>query len=182
MQAPKTSAILQQTVQTVSKPVVSFEQLKLKAQFSLTTVHTETVITKETSPAEAETVAEQPASYLSLEAAKQAISKFAHHKNISGGRQVFATLSTAVVSLNGPAIGIEIHNEVQREMLNVIKQDMLDYIRRDLGNNAVSIDITVSQHQHETKAYKPSDKFKFMAEKNPMLLELKKRFDLDIDY
>ena len=27
-----------------------------------------------------------------------------------------------------------------------------------------------------------ADKFKLMAEKNPALLELKKRFDLDIEY
>ena len=67
-------------------------------------------------------------------------------------------------------------------MLIVIKQDMLDDLRTILQNKKTQIDITVSEVMGEVKAYKPADKFKLMAEKNPALLEFKKRFDLDIEY
>jgi hypothetical protein len=46
----------------------------------------------------------------------------------------------------------------------------------------MQLEIKVSEIVGEIKAYKPADKFKLMAEKNPALLELKKRFDLDIEY
>lgn len=77
---------------------------------------------------------------------------------------------------------IELNNEVQREMLMVIKQDMLDALRLILCNKQAQLEITVSEIIGEIKAYKPIDKFKMMAEKNPSLIEFKKRFDLDIEY
>lgn len=136
---------------------------------------------KETNPALNE-VAESESTYLTLDNVKQAIARFAQYKQETGSRQVFITLSSAIISLNGPLISIEIHNEAQREKMNEVKQEMLDQVRKDLNHHSVGIEISVSTQVQETKAYKPADKFKFMAEKNPMLLELKKRFDLDIEY
>lgn len=181
MQAPKPSPLLQQTVQTVSKPVVPFSELKIKSQFSMSTAHSEAPVVKETQPGLNE-VAENESAYLSLDNVKQAIARFAQLKQESGSRQIFITLSSAVISLSGAQVRIEILNEAQREKMNEVKQEMLDHVRKDLNHNGVAIEISVSQQVQETKAYKPADKFKFMAEKNPMLLELKKRFDLDIEY
>ncbi len=67
-------------------------------------------------------------------------------------------------------------------MLTTIKQDMLDELRIILKNKQTQLEIKVMETVENLKAYKPLDKFKLMAEKNPMLLELKKRFDLDIEY
>ena len=62
------------------------------------------------------------------------------------------------------------------------KQDMLDELRTLVNNKQMQLEIKVSKVVGEIKAYKPADKFKLMADKNPSLLELKKRFDLDIEY
>ena len=64
----------------------------------------------------------------------------------------------------------------------LIKQSFIDSIRQDLQNSSIGLEITISQHEVQTKAYKPIDVYKVMAEKNPALSELKKRFDLEIDY
>lgn len=113
----------------------------------------------------------------------QAVVKhFADEKGKAGSKQLFATLISSKISLTNTTILIELNNEAQREMLTAIKQDMLDEFRLLLKNKQTQLEIRVSEVQGEVKAYKPSDKFKQMAEKNPALLELKKRFDLDIEY
>lgn len=111
-----------------------------------------------------------------------AMKQFADEKSRTGNKQLFATLTSSKISLDGNAIVIELNNEVQKEMLITIKQDMLDELRRLLSNKLAQLEIKVSEITGEVKAYKPADKFKLMAEKNPALLELKKRFDLDIEY
>ncbi len=111
-----------------------------------------------------------------------AVKQFAEEKSNTGFKQMYATLTSSKISLTGNTILIELNNEVQREMLVNIKQDMLDEFRRLLSNKQVQLDIRVSEIVGEVKAYKPTDKFKLMADKNPALLELKKRFDLDIEY
>ena len=73
-------------------------------------------------------------------------------------------------------------NAAQMELLTNIKQDLLDELRVVLSNKQTQLSITESEHENEVKAYKPHDKFKLLSEKNPALLELKKRFDLDIEY
>lgn len=110
------------------------------------------------------------------------VKHFADEKGKAGSKQLFATLISSKISLTNTTILIELNNEAQREMLTAIKQDMLDEFRLLLKNKQTQLEIRVSEVQGEVKAYKPSDKFKQMAEKNPALLELKKRFDLDIEY
>jgi DNA polymerase-3 subunit gamma/tau len=66
--------------------------------------------------------------------------------------------------------------------LQNLKQELLDDIRSKLGSNKISLEIGLLKTEIQAKAYKPGDVFKSMAEKNPSLLELKKRFDLEIDY
>ena len=119
---------------------------------------------------------------LTNEHALHGVKQFAELKLQSGNRQLYATLTSSKISFNFPTILIELNNEVQREMLTTIKQDMLDEIRTILKNKQAQLEIKVLETVDSLKAYKPMDKFKLMSEKNPMLLELKKRFDLDIEY
>lgn len=182
--AQKISASVQQpTVQTVSKPVVPFNDLKIKAQFSMTKPEQ---VQGQAIPNSAQQSQVATATHTDTPVtealAKSAIQAYAQFKNENGARQIFATLSTAQVSLKELVIVVEIHNQVQFEMLQAIKQDMLDFLRKQLSNSLVNIDIKVAEIQTESKVYKPTDKFKLMAEKNPALLELKKRFDLEIEY
>ena len=95
---------------------------------------------------------------------------------------MYATLTSSKISLSETTISIEINNEVQKELLSNIKQEILDALRTLLSNKQTLLNITVSETIGEVKAYKPDDKFKMMAEKNPALLELKKRFDLNPEH
>lgn len=119
---------------------------------------------------------------LTNDSAMTAVKLFAEEKNKNGNKQLYATLTSSKISLSDKTILIELNNEVQKEMLVGIKQDMLDDLRKLARNRQLQLEIKVSEIIGEVKAYKPADKFKLMAEKNPALLELKKRFDLDIEY
>ncbi|MFO0323065.1 MAG: hypothetical protein ACK504_11645 [Bacteroidota bacterium] len=119
---------------------------------------------------------------LTQESALLGIQTYAELKLQNGNKQLYATLTSSKITFNHPTILIELNNEVQKELLMNIKQDMLDELRIILKNKQTQLEIKVLQTIDSVKAYKPMDKFKIMAEKNPLLLELKKRFDLDIEY
>jgi DNA polymerase-3 subunit gamma/tau len=171
----------QPTIQTSSKPVVGFNELKIKSQFLLQN----NAQKNENIAVEATIVNDDVNSIdidLTNERALDAVKQFAEEKSKSGNKQLYATLTSSKISLVNQTILIELNNEVQKEMLIIIKQDMLDALRNILQNKQVQLEITVSEIVGEVKAYKPADKFKLMADKNPALLEFKKRFDLDIEY
>lgn len=170
-------------IKTTDKPVVPFSELKIKAQFSLNeAIKAKTSVTTIATEANSDQVFENKE--FSLDQLKAAIQQFAEQKNASGNRQLFATLSTARLELNDTnTIILFIHNEAQKEILMNVRQEFLDNVRQLLSNNTISLDIRIEEVQVATgKVYKPADKFKFLAEKNPQLLELKKRLDLELDY
>lgn len=178
------SAQAEKIVKTADKPVVPFSELKIKAQFSLKDV------VKANMPSVNETLATENKEVVfenkafTAEELMKVIHTFALAKNQSGNRQLFTTITTAKVELNEKNIAIlHIQNEAQKEILAAVKQDFLDFVRKELSNNTVGLDIRIEAEPTSTaKAFKPADKFKLLAEKNPTLLELKKRLDLELDY
>ncbi|MBL7895551.1 MAG: DNA polymerase III subunit gamma/tau [Bacteroidia bacterium] len=180
---PVLSATPEKIVKTTDKPVVPFSELKIKAQFSLSeAIKNNSVATVETVGNSAEVPFENKS--FNFEELQKAIHEFANAKNAAGNRQLYTTLTTARIELTDTNLAIMfIHNEAQKEILTNVRQEFLDNIRQQLSNNTVGLDIRIEEAPVSTaKVYKPSDKFKFLAEKNPALLELKKRFDLELDY
>jgi DNA polymerase-3 subunit gamma/tau len=170
----------QPVVQTSAKPVVGFNDLKIKSQFLLQ----DNAQRNQALAVDALVITEEPTVDIDLTEARvlNAVKEFAEEKNKEGQRQLYATLTSSKISLVQSTILIELNNEAQKSMLVIIKQDMLDDLRKLLNNKQAQLEIKVSEIVGEIKAYKPADKFKLMAEKNPSLLEFKKRFDLDIEY
>ncbi len=67
--------------------------------------------------------------------------------------------------------------------LNEEKIELLIYLRKELSNSKVSLNIKVNVSENsDGPAYTPSEKFKKLAEINPALNDLKKSFDLEIEY
>lgn len=178
-QTPATKFSAQPVIQTSSKPVVGFSELRIKSQFMLQDNGRNGQPVIETAVVVEENVADVP---LSQERVDNAMKHYADEKAKEGLRQLYATLTSSKINLEGQTVVILLNNEVQRTMLTDIKQDMLDELRRLLTNKQTQLEIKVSEIMGEVKAYKPQDKFKQMADKNPALNELKKRFDLDIEY
>lgn len=67
--------------------------------------------------------------------------------------------------------------------LNDQKADLLAFLRKKLSNYKLNLSIVIATGDTaDSKPYTPSEKFKKLAEKNPLMHELKKRFDLEIEY
>lgn len=180
---PVLSATPEKIVKTTDKPVVPFSELKIKAQFSLSeAIKNNSAVATDSGGNTAEVAFENKS--FNFEELQKAIHEFANAKNAAGNRQLYTTLTTARIELTDTNLAIMfIHNEAQKEILTNVRQEFLDNIRQQLSNNTVGLDIRIEEAPVSTaKVYKPSDKFKFLAEKNPALLELKKRFDLELDY
>lgn len=170
-------------IKTAEKPIVPFSELKIKAHFSLNeAVKAKTGTEIATPETVTETVFENKP--FTFEELQSAIKDFSEMKNAAGNRQLYATLTTARIELNDTnLITLHIHNEAQKETLQAVRQEFLDTIRKNLLNNTISLDIRIDQQlDTNTKVYKPADKFKYLSEKNPALLELKKRFGLELDF
>lgn len=108
--------------------------------------------------------------------------KYAELKQNEGARQIATILKTAGIGYAGNTLTLTLNNETQKEQFLLIRQHFVDGIRLDLQNSAIAVEVQLSELDVQTRAYKPSDIFKAMSEKNPALLEMKKRFDLEIDY
>ncbi len=77
-----------------------------------------------------------------------------------------------------------VDNHVQKQDLDHDKANLLEYIREDLQNWKIILDVIIDEEDADDgdSLYEPQKKFEAMAKDNPVLIELKKRFDLDIDY
>lgn len=178
------SALNEKIIKTTDKPVVPFSELKIKAQFSLNNITSvQTLKTNQHSTEELVEVLNNKTAELDSEALEKAIRQFAENKNMAGNKQLYTTLVTSKTILNqNNSVHLSIHNEAQNEILQNVKQEFLDYLRKTLSNKDISLEVIINTEPVSEKAYKPVDKFKLLAEKNPALLDLKKRLDLEIDY
>ena len=78
---------------------------------------------------------------------------------------------------------ITLDNKVQEKVLKDEKTKLLRYLKTQLENDSISLTIDVTPlKEEEMKAYTAEDKFKKMVKKNPDLLNLKDKFDLEIDF
>lgn len=179
----KVTALNEPEIKFASRPSVPIEQLKIKSSFSINEGRAYQVAAQNTAA-----IVEEKAEIkitnkeVSLEDIKAAILSYADAKQKEGARQLSITLSTAAVAFDNNAITLTINNESQKEQLLLVKQNFVDELRKLLQNSSLVLEIDTSKIETQLKAYKPIDIFKAMAEKNPALMELKKRFDLEIEY
>ncbi|MDX2173226.1 MAG: DNA polymerase III subunit gamma/tau [Bacteroidota bacterium] len=178
----KINTLQEPEIKFASKPSLSFEQLKIKSEFSLNDLKKVPSINKNNEEVQISEVTSILNKEITLEDVKTAIYEYAQTKEKAGAKLLSINLTSAQLTFENNIIKLGINNETQREQLQNSKQLFLDEIRKQLQNNTVGLEIELLQHQAETKAYKPKDIFKSMVDKNPALLELKKRFDLEIDY
>ncbi|MCC7232243.1 MAG: DNA polymerase III subunit gamma/tau [Bacteroidia bacterium] len=64
-----------------------------------------------------------------------------------------------------------------------MKSELLAFLRKQLSNTQIQVETVVELRTDDTSTpYTPSEKFRKMAASNPAMHELRKRFDLDIEY
>ena len=77
---------------------------------------------------------------------------------------------------------IKLSNHVEEPLLQAIKGPLTEFLRLKLSNNRINIISEVIEVDPKKIAYTNKEKFEHLAEKNPILKELKERLGLDTDY
>jgi DNA polymerase III subunit gamma/tau len=86
-------------------------------------------------------------------------------------------------TLDGTTIHLEVDNEIQVDLLTIsLRTEVLSFLRKELQNSTIHLEVVVSKEEAKTMIYTQADKFKFMAEKNPAMNDLKNILGLDYDY
>ena len=181
--SPLSDVLKEPEIKTATKPTIPYDQLRIKSGFSLNEARQfqsqpVTVAPINDSVPEAVTNNRE----LNEQEVQDYIQQYAEAKLKQGARQIATIFKTAKLEFLNNRIKLLLQNETQKEQLMAMKQDFVDTVRRDLQNQLLYLEVDISHIETKTKAYKPADIFKAMTEKNPALMELKKRFDLEIDY
>jgi DNA polymerase-3 subunit gamma/tau len=127
----------------------------------------------------------KPADSFNLNELWEAWKEYAAKINAEDRQSYYVTLTKhdpVVVEEN--QIKFLVDNHVQVSDLNDDKGNLLEFLREKLNNWRIQLNVVIDEAEAKDgdSLYDPSAKFKAMAEKNPLLKELKNRFDLDIEH
>ena len=79
-------------------------------------------------------------------------------------------------------ITIHLSNPIEEPLLLSIKTNLLEFLRKKLNNSSIQVTSMLQEFQSKKVAYTNKDKFEHLAEKNPLLNDLRDRFGLDPDF
>ncbi len=89
--------------------------------------------------------------------------------------------ATAPVMLKPYDFEISVSNKTQENWFRDEKPALLNYLRTTLKNFDITIQTRVDEQIVSKRPYTASEKFQHMASKNPQLVELRKRFNLELE-
>jgi DNA polymerase-3 subunit gamma/tau len=99
------------------------------------------------------------------------------------GKDNECNLMTQDYELKDPtSIIIHITNSIEQDILLRFKTELLKFLKDNLENDGITIDTELKQQEQSEKIYTNTDKFNHLAEKNPHLKMLKKKFGLDTEF
>jgi DNA polymerase-3 subunit gamma/tau len=107
---------------------------------------------------------------------------FADKKKLEGKNTEYILLNEDITLLEGGKIEIKLSNPMQEETLNSIKTEVLVFLRQKLQNDSITICSVLNTEERKRRLYTTREKFDYLTEKHPLLLELKERLGLDPDY
>nr|WP_295934774.1 DNA polymerase III subunit gamma/tau [uncultured Dyadobacter sp.] len=84
--------------------------------------------------------------------------------------------------LNGTTIEIALDNDHQFDAVMNVRYDLLGFLKSRLDAPKLDINPRVAPQEVNRLPYTPAEKFNYMAEKNPYLLDLKQALGLDVDF
>ncbi|WP_299819771.1 DNA polymerase III subunit gamma/tau [uncultured Pontibacter sp.] len=78
---------------------------------------------------------------------------------------------------------LHLENHVMMDQFTALRPDILRELKKETGNRSIKLRAEVVEAQDEgRKLYTSQDKFNYLAEKFPVIVDLKQRFGLDTDF
>jgi DNA polymerase-3 subunit gamma/tau len=76
---------------------------------------------------------------------------------------------------------LQIDNRAQELTWRDRRGDLIDFLRAELQNQLIQVETILTETNSQSKPYTPEERFKAMAEKNPELIQLKEKLDLELE-
>ena len=74
-----------------------------------------------------------------------------------------------------------VENKVQETNFRDERPNLLNFLRSNLKNFSIEVSARIDEKAVVRKPYTAIEKFQYMASKNPALMDLKNKFNLDFD-
>ncbi len=85
------------------------------------------------------------------------------------------------IELSGQTIILKLDNHIQIAQLSGLKPELMAFLRKMLKNTSIQLQEEVGPQEARKTIYTSQEKFKYLAEKHPILLDLKATLGLDLD-
>jgi DNA polymerase-3 subunit gamma/tau len=82
--------------------------------------------------------------------------------------------------LEGTTLKLQLDNQIQLDALMQLKQDLATYLRQKLRNSSIQILAEIVESTTERRPYTAQEKFEYLANKNPALLQLRDKLGLEL--
>ncbi|RDC66129.1 DNA polymerase III subunit gamma/tau [Adhaeribacter pallidiroseus] len=103
-------------------------------------------------------------------------------KKAEGKMSEYMILNRPVQITSTNVIELAVENHVQIEQFNSFRAEFLAALRNRLRNNRINVKIEVNTQEEGVKLYTSIDKYNYLAERYPILPEIKKRLGLDTSF
>ena len=97
-----------------------------------------------------------------------------------GKFNLYSHLTMGIPRLEGTLIHLVFPNSTIKVEVERAKYELLTYLRTTLQNYDIDLSIEIDEAEIKRYAYTTREKFEKLVEKNPLLDQLRKEFDLDI--
>lgn len=100
-------------------------------------------------------------------------------EKISDRPNLRSTLSLIPEIVEAKTLILKIGNSIQEEEVRMIKPELIAFLRRELRNSDIELITKLEKLENERVLFSDSEKMQSMINKNPALMELKQKFNLD---
>ncbi len=138
-------------------------------------------VAKEETPEQTATRIEEKSKAFTEEEFQSAWKKFAQSRKEMGKDSEFSILNQTP-SLIENVIEIKLTSSLQEDLFEKMKVDLMDYLRNTLNNFTIQVKTTLAEDTTVRKPYTQSDRYMYMASKNPLLNKLREKLGLDPDF
>lgn len=140
-------------------------------------------------PSPGEDVEERPSieeSYgndpFTFEDLKEHWGQFAELKKKEGKDSEYAVLKQEIELVEEVKILLKLTNAVKLNILDRFRPDLMTYLKSRLNNGQVELITQLIEEESSRVPYTNKEKFEYLAEKKPILHDLKNRLGLDPDF
>jgi DNA polymerase III subunit gamma/tau len=110
----------------------------------------------------------------------EALQKELHYFADSRDNETLKVMLKRDFELEGTTLKLQLDNQIQLDTLTQLKQDLAVHLRQKLRNSAIHIFAEIVASTSERRPYTAQEKFEYLANKNPALLELREKLGLEL--